>query len=107
MIELLSWLGAITGAVGALLIATRTKVSKHGWLGYLLSNVLWIAYAVVMNQQALLAMQLVFTPISALGYYRWYWLQRRRGWGNLGTWHDASVLTARPLRASPLRSSVS
>ena len=107
MIELLSWLGAITGAAGALLIATPTKVSRHGWLGYLLSNVFWIAYAVVMDQQALFAMQLVFTPISALGYYRWCWIQRRRGWGNLATWHDASVLTARPLRDSTLRSSAS
>ena len=68
----LEWLGAITGMLGAGLLALNLDVSKLGWILFLLSNYFWIAFAILNKLWGLLWMQLVFTATSITGIIRWF-----------------------------------
>jgi hypothetical protein len=70
--SLLEWMGAAFGVTGALLLASNTAWSPWGWVGFLCSNVMLIAFAVRKHFRGLLVMQMVFTTTSLLGIYRWW-----------------------------------
>lgn len=65
------WLGALTGILGALILALNVSWSGFGFVGYSVSNVFWLIYAHGKRARGLFAMQCVFSVISALGMYRW------------------------------------
>lgn len=71
MLELMEWIAAGLGLLGAGLLATNTRWSAYGWLAFLASNVCWIAYAQVHGAWGLLAQQIGFTATSCLGLWRW------------------------------------
>lgn len=67
----LEWAGAITGVIGAGLLATNTAYSGWGFASFLVSNLFWIAFSVKKRSYGLLSMQVLFTATSLLGVYRW------------------------------------
>lgn len=71
MIAVLEWSGCVLGVLGALLLATNTRVSKYGWVAFLASNGFWIAYGIMSGAYGVLVMQSVFTVTSAIGLWRW------------------------------------
>ena len=71
MLFVLEWTGAIMGFIGAALLASNTRVSPYGWILFLMSNVVWIAYGGIQSAWGLVAMQVGFTFTSLLGIWRW------------------------------------
>lgn len=70
LILALEWGGSIAGLVGAFLLATHTKISKYGWIGFALANLLTAAMALQIERYGLLTQQIGFVFTSALGLYR-------------------------------------
>lgn len=71
MLELMEWVAAGLGLLGAGLLATNSRWSAYGWLAFLGSNVRWITYAQQLAAWGLLAQQVGFTATSVLGVWRW------------------------------------
>lgn len=71
MIHWFEYLGTFAGIVGALLIATNTRHSKYGWIGFSVSSVFLTAFAVQIEAWGLLLLQICFCCTNALGTYRW------------------------------------
>lgn len=70
MIDALEIVGSASGLLGALLLATHTRVSRYGWLAFLLANFALIGFAIGIERYWLLAQQLGFMLTSLLGLYR-------------------------------------
>lgn len=70
-LEILQWLGCITGVAGSLLLALNTRHSGWGFVLFLVSNGFWTLFALETHAPGLLAMQLIFTATSLVGIYRW------------------------------------
>lgn len=66
----LEWSGAVTGLVGAAILASQTRHARWGWLAFLLANLLLISWALRMQAMGLLVQQVGFTVTSLLGLYR-------------------------------------
>ena len=64
------WLGALSGLVGAFLLATNTKASRYGWWAFLSANIFMVGLAILIDRRGLLLQQLGFTVTSLLGLYR-------------------------------------
>ena len=70
--DLLQYLGAASGMLGALLLALNNSYSKFGYLAYLVSNVAWVAFAVLTQVQGLLVMQGFFFVTALIGLWKWF-----------------------------------
>jgi hypothetical protein len=70
MLSLLEWTGCGLGLLGALLLATNSRVSKYGWVAFLGANVAMIGLALGIGREGLLLQQVGFLATSALGIYR-------------------------------------
>lgn len=70
MIDALEIVGSASGLLGALLLAAHTRVSRYGWLAFLLANFALIGFAIGIERYWLLAQQLGFMLTSLLGLYR-------------------------------------
>lgn len=70
MIDALEWIGSLSGLLGALLLATHTRVSQYGWIAFFVANVALIAFSVGIDRYGLLVQQLGFMGTSLLGLYR-------------------------------------
>ena len=66
----LDWVACGFALAGSLLLAVRCRVSAWGWVGFLLSNLAWIVYAIATGTSSLLAQNLGFTVTSLIGIYR-------------------------------------
>lgn len=66
----LEWFGALAGLIGAFLLATNTKVSRWGWLCFLIANFAITGVAIANNLYGLMIQQIGFTATSLLGIYR-------------------------------------
>lgn len=71
MIDILQWLGCITGIAGALLLALNTNKSGWGFVLFLTSNMFWLLFGILTNAPGIVVMQLAFTITSSIGIYRW------------------------------------
>lgn len=67
----MEWIGCIFGALGALMLATNTRISGWGFAAFLVSNACWIGYGVIEGRPSIYYMQIVMTGTSLLGVYRW------------------------------------
>lgn len=68
------WLELASGAfgiVGALLLATKSRLAGWAWVLWLASNVGWISFGVVNGMWALALQHVVFSITSAIGVYTW------------------------------------
>lgn len=64
-------IGAVTGILGALLLALNIAISPYGFLFFFVSSVSLTCWARSNNHSHQLIMQLVFTIINAIGMVRW------------------------------------
>lgn len=69
---IVEWSGSATGLMGAALLAANISVSAFGFVAFLVSNLFWIAYAILIRSWGLLVMQVGFTATSVLGLWRWF-----------------------------------
>ncbi len=67
---MLEWVGAALGLSGAFLLATHSKHSSYGWVFFLASNFVLIAWASKMGAIGLLVLQAGFTVTSLIGLKR-------------------------------------
>lgn len=67
-IELVS---ALTGMLGALLLATRSRYAGWAFVLWLVSNVGWIIFGAGNQHWFFIVQQVVFTATSLIGIYRW------------------------------------
>jgi hypothetical protein len=79
-IDLLQWLGCITGVLGSGLLAWRSRWSGWGFVVYLVSNSCWIAFGLLTHAPGLVVMQAMFTVTSAVGVWRWLLVPLRERW---------------------------
>ena len=70
-VNALEWAGCVVGLLGACLVAMNNRLSGWGFVAFLVSNVLWIAFGVATGATGLVVMQAGFTATSLLGVYRW------------------------------------
>lgn len=68
---LLEWGGSLTGLLGAGLLALNASISGLGFVAFLVSNLVWIGFALSIRAYGLLFMQLGFTVTSLVGISRW------------------------------------
>jgi hypothetical protein len=73
------WSGCVLGLLGALLLATHTRVSRYGWLAFLAANLTMIVFAAKAHHTGLLVQQTGFMATSLLG------LRRAGLWPGRGT----------------------
>jgi hypothetical protein len=79
--EMLEWSGAAVGLVGAFLLATNSRCSRYGWVGFLFANFFMLGFAIEGGHWGVLTQQAGFTATSILGIYRsglLSWLPRMR-----------------------------
>lgn len=70
-LSLAEWLGCLTGVAGSALLAANNRWSGYGFVLFMVSNLCWIAYALMNGIYGLVAMQMAFTFTSGLGIWRW------------------------------------
>lgn len=67
------WVGSISGILGALLIASNTRLSHWGWWLFLMSSVLMCVFAIGIGASGVLALNMCFVATNVLGIVRvWY-----------------------------------
>lgn len=71
LLDLLGWAGAVTGVLGAFLLAIRSKYSKWGWVSFLVSNAFWLGFALESETTSLLIQTMAFTATTLLGLWQW------------------------------------
>lgn len=64
------WIACTLALASSALLALRCRASAWGWVGFLASNVAWIAYALAAGTPSLLIQNFGFTATSLLGIYR-------------------------------------
>lgn len=77
MMLLLEWVGAICGVLGALIIASNTRLSPWGWWLFLVSSLSLCGYAVLAQAWGLLLLNSCFVFTNLTGLVRW-WLPSLR-----------------------------
>ena len=75
IIDILEWTGSITGLVGSVMVASHTRVSKYGWMLFLVSSLSLSAFAIVLGKYGLMVQQLGFAAINVFGLVR-AWLKK-------------------------------
>jgi Nicotinamide mononucleotide transporter len=65
------WAGCASGAIGSLLLATKSRASDWGFVVYLVSNVAWISVGVLTGIHALCVQGLIYSVIALYGVWRW------------------------------------
>lgn len=70
--HLIEWLACLTGLIGAFLLASNNRSSKWGFVAFLASNALWIAYGISIQAWGLITMQVGFTATSLIGIAKWF-----------------------------------
>jgi hypothetical protein len=76
--QLLEWSGAAIRLTGAFLLATNSRYSRYGWIGFLFANFFMLGFAIEGGHLGLLTQQAGFTVTSILGIYRSGFLKGRR-----------------------------
>ena len=61
--------GCLTGLLGAFVLALNLPFSGWGWVLFLVSNMLWIAYGVITRAKGIIFMQVGFACTSTLGVF--------------------------------------
>ena len=69
--ELLAWIGAITGPLGAILLAANIRISGYGYILFIISSVAMLIVGLSTDNHQLVTMNLLFTVINCIGAYRW------------------------------------
>ncbi len=73
----LEWAGCASGLAGACMLALNHRLSGWGFVAFLVSNALWIAFGLLTKAPGLVAMQIGFTATSLLGIRNWFGVKPR------------------------------
>lgn len=76
-IFLASWVGSLSGPMGAVLLAANIQASKYGYILFTLSSVLMCVAAYSKGDNPVLVQNVLFTLINGFGLYRWVLLPAR------------------------------
>lgn len=79
MIDICEWTGSLLGLLGAFMLATHSRVSRYGWLAFLVANIAMVGFALGIERYGLFVQQLGFMGTSLLGIYR-AGFSLRRAW---------------------------
>ena len=71
MLIFLQWSGCATGVLSAFLMSLNHKHSRWAFVGYIISNVLWISFGIYTHAPGLVAMEILFTVINMVGINQW------------------------------------
>lgn len=69
-LQVFEWTGTVLGLLGAFLLATNSRISRYGWVAFLVANFAMIGFAVGIHANGLLLQQVGFMATSLLGLYR-------------------------------------
>ena len=69
-VAILEWSGSLCGLMGAFLLASHTRLSRYGWVAFLVANIAMVGFAMGIGRYGLLVQQLGFMATSMLGIYR-------------------------------------
>ncbi len=72
MTDFLQYIGAITGMIGALLMALNIPASRFAYVAYMASNMAWLGYGYFAVVPGLVMMQSVFFVTTLIGLWRWF-----------------------------------
>ncbi len=70
LVTWLEWVGSGLGLLGAFLLATNTRYSRHGWWVFLAANFVMISWGAAIHANGFILQQIGFTVTSLLGLYR-------------------------------------
>jgi len=70
--KIIEWAGASLGLLGSWMVAMNSDISKYSFVGFLLSNIFWVVFAIKKKAWGLLTMQIGFTGSSLLGLYTYF-----------------------------------
>lgn len=70
--EPLECIGALSGAIGALLLSQNASYSKWGWVSFLLSNLCLILMSRKKRLHGLWLVQIYFSYTSLMGIYNYF-----------------------------------
>ena len=70
LITALEWSACVMGLLGALVLATNTRISRWGWLAFFLANLCSVGFAVGIERYGMMLQQLGFVATSLLGMAR-------------------------------------
>ncbi len=70
VIAVLEWSGALIGLLGAFLLATHSRVSRYGWVAFLIGNIVMLVFAFSIMRMGLLVQQIGFLGTTILGLKR-------------------------------------
>jgi hypothetical protein len=87
MILFLEWFGCVLGIVGAALLALNNRWSGYGFVLFLVSNVVWIAFGVLTGANGLVTMQIAFSGTSLMGIWQWLIKPRLEAQRVREVWH--------------------
>jgi hypothetical protein len=77
MSGIMEWAGCILGLLGAVLLAVNCRVSRWGWVAYLLSNAAWIGYSIHAGANGLLLQQVFLIITNIVGLRRWFFATQK------------------------------
>lgn len=72
-----SWVGSLSGPMGAVLLAANIRASKYGYILFTLSSVLMCVAAYTKGDNPVLVQNVLFSLINGFGLYRWVLLPSR------------------------------
>lgn len=68
---LVEWSGTLLGMAGAGLLSANCKLSRFGWVLFLISNVFWIVFGIMCGHEGFTVQQVFFMGTSSIGIFRW------------------------------------
>ena len=71
MIDFLGYLGAVTGPLGAILLALNIRISPIGYVFFLLSSVSMTVFGLAVDSGQVVLQNGLFTVINLVGLVRW------------------------------------
>lgn len=75
----LEWVGTLMGVGGALLLALNGPHAKWAWPMWMLSNVCFIVFGLIIGAYGLVTMQAGFFTTSSIGCWKWIIAPYRTG----------------------------
>jgi hypothetical protein len=81
---LIEWSGVVLGVAGSSLLAVRSpRWSKWGFVAYLASNFLWIAWGISHEAWGVVIQNLTFMITSVIGIVTWFGRRQIQPWQRL------------------------
>lgn len=68
----LDWFGAITGIIGAIIVASNLGITWFGYVAFLMSSVTYSYFGWKVKRNGILTMNLFFIIINVIGLIRWF-----------------------------------